>query len=143
MNLLGQEGPFIVLYQDQTTRPDRTSQGHFYFYDVLVINISYLDLYAVTLHKIMRINRKKRVDCGLCMWHEENICLCKLDLTMSNYFTCYLKFFFCKVSQKFWVRSSHPFEITIWSNFKYFQSLSLFREAQTYKNIMTESKVFL
>ena len=60
MNLLGQEGPFIVLYQDQTTRPDRTSQGHFYFYDVLVINISYLDLYAVTLHKIMRINRKKK-----------------------------------------------------------------------------------
>lgn len=37
MNLLGQEGPFIVLYQDQTTRPDRTSQGHFYFYDVLAI----------------------------------------------------------------------------------------------------------
>lgn len=84
MNLLGQEGPFIVLYQDQTTRPDRTSQGHFYFYDVLVIKYQLSRSVCSNSSKIMRINReKKRVDCGLCMWHEENICLCKMDLTMS------------------------------------------------------------
>ena len=73
MNLLGQEGPFIVLYQDETTRPDRTSQGHFYFYDVLVINISYLELYEVTLHKIMRINREKK---GLIV-----VCVCDMKKT--------------------------------------------------------------
>lgn len=143
MNLLGQEGPFIVLYQDQTTRPDRTSQGHFYFYDVLVIKYQLSRSVCSNSSKIMRINREKK---GLIV-----VCVCDMKKTYAcvswiwQWVLPYmlLKKIFCKVSQKFWVRSSHPFEITIWSNFKYFQSLSLFREAQTYKNIMTESKVFL
>lgn len=73
MNLLGQEGPFIVLYQDQTTRPDRTSQGHFYFYDVLVIKYQLSRSVCSNSSKIMRINREKK---GLIV-----VCVCDMKKT--------------------------------------------------------------